>query len=285
MEKDNSLLYACWLNDITLIKERLEGVKPTQLKKTTQETGTPLHLAALNGNFEAVDLLIAAGADLEQGNFLGDNAMLACIEQGNLLMAKHLIEKGSDINKKGCQNRNALNQLIFYSWNEDFAQYLINKGCLINATARDGESLLQSAAVNNNTQAIQFLLSQGIDKAFLDKSLCWSIIYNLVDATGCLLNNGANLENMYLACKGIEKSLYHDTVSAGNRGSRQEMIKLLHDEGVDFKKAPARPISTYLEKTKLSPYDYAKERLSKFPQLTFIQDNIDLIDRLLSDKA
>lgn len=33
MENDNSLLYACWINNIELIKEKLKQVKASQLKK------------------------------------------------------------------------------------------------------------------------------------------------------------------------------------------------------------------------------------------------------------
>ena len=36
MENDNSLLYACWINDIEIIKEKLVDVKPAQLKKSIQ---------------------------------------------------------------------------------------------------------------------------------------------------------------------------------------------------------------------------------------------------------
>lgn len=38
MENDNSLLYACWINNIELIKEKLKQVKASQLKKSTRET-------------------------------------------------------------------------------------------------------------------------------------------------------------------------------------------------------------------------------------------------------
>ncbi|MCD7932780.1 MAG: hypothetical protein LUH15_16290 [Tannerellaceae bacterium] len=43
---------------------------------------------------------MAAEANIEQGNFLGNNTLLTCIENKKLDMAKYLIEKGSDINKK-----------------------------------------------------------------------------------------------------------------------------------------------------------------------------------------
>lgn len=135
MNDDGSLLYACAVNDHALIEQRLVNVKAAQLKKSTMETGTPLHAAALHGNLAAVDLLLAAGANLEAGNFMRNNAMLCCIEAGKLDMARHLIERGSDVNKKGCQNRHALSQLILYAWDHDFAHYLVGRGCHVNQTA------------------------------------------------------------------------------------------------------------------------------------------------------
>jgi len=55
MNDDKSLLYACYINDVKLVKERMENVNPTQLKKSTIEMGTPLHAAAVNENKEIVD--------------------------------------------------------------------------------------------------------------------------------------------------------------------------------------------------------------------------------------
>lgn len=281
MENDNSLLYACWVNDIELIKEKLKSVKPSHFKKSTTETGTPLHAAALNENKEAVDLLLEAGANIEQGNFLGNNAMLTCIEKGKLDMARYLIEKGSDINKKGCQNRNALSQLISYSWDKAFAEYLVNKGCLINTTSRDKETLLGDAAAWNNTEAMNFLFEHGIDKSYMNNAMCWSIIYNSTQAVRLFLNMGADLDEMYSLCKGIEKSLYHGVLAVNNRGNRSEMITLLFNAGVDFRQTPQRPVSVGLDKTKLSPYDYAIEKAKKFPgESDFISANINLVDKL-----
>ena len=49
-----------------------------------------------------------------------------------------------------------------------------------------------------------------------------------------------------------------------------------------IKIAPVREITTLtLEKTKLSPYKYAKEQLSKYPEKTFISKNLELIDSVL----
>jgi Ankyrin repeat. len=68
MNDDKSLLYACYINDVKLVKERIENVNPTQLKKSTIEMGTPLHAAAVNENKEIVDLLLGVGVNIETGN-------------------------------------------------------------------------------------------------------------------------------------------------------------------------------------------------------------------------
>lgn len=275
MEDDKSLLYACVINDLHLIKARLENVKPAQLKKSTQEHGTPLHAAALNGNKEAVDLLLEAGASLTAGNFLHNSAMLTCIEEGQLDMAKYLIEKGADVNKKGCQNRAALSRLICSAWDRDFAEYLLEKGSEINQVALDQQSLLRDAASFNNPEAIDFLLENGIDRNYFHSALCWSIIRNGVEAAALLMDKGANLDEMYASCKGIEKGVYHIIAT---RKDHDQMIRLLIRKGVDFHRVPDRAVVIGLDKTKLSPLAHAKQHLEKWPEATYIADHIYMME-------
>ncbi|HGM5491682.1 TPA: ankyrin repeat domain-containing protein [Serratia fonticola] len=275
MEDDKSLLYACAMNDLSLIKLRLENAKPAQLKKSSQEAGTPLHAAALHGNKEAVDLLLAAGADIEAGNFLRDNAMHACIKAGKLDIARYLIEQGSDINQKGCQNRHALNQLICYAWDREFAEYLLGKGCDILQTSRDGYSMLNDAACSNNTDAIDFLMKNGIDKSALNSALCWAILKNAPEATRYLLDQGSSLEEMYAATKGLEKGLYH-TLATKENGT--DLIKLLISHGVDFNKPPQRAVVVGIDKTKLSPLEYARAHFIKWSAAVYLTDNIRVME-------
>lgn len=211
-----------------------------------------------------------------------NSPLLTCIEERKLDIAKYLIERGANVNKKGCQNRNALSQLILYGWDKNFAEFLVEKGCLVNSTSVDKISLLEDAVITNNCDAISFLLKNGVDLANLNKSLCFAITYNAPKAISYLIQCGGDLDLMYKSCKGVYKSLYHDTLVLDNRGDRRETIKILLEAGVDFKIAPVRAITTLtLEKTKLSPYKYAKEQLSKYPEKTFISKNLELIDSVL----
>ena len=275
MEPDNSLLYACWNNDSGRIKELIKNGKKTQLKEIIQGVGTPLHAAATNENKEIVDLLLSAGADIDQSNYLGNSPLLNCIENGQIDMAKFLIERGANVQKKGQQKRNALSLLILYSWSKDFADFLLQKGCEINTTARDKQSLLSDAASCNNEEAIEFLLEHGIEEKYMAGALCWAIIHNSPDSVELLLTKGASLEEMYVRCKGIEKGLYHTTMV---RKDRRKLVELLIKSGVNFEEIPKRAVVVGLEKTKLSPYAYALERLSKFPESRYIHENVLLVE-------
>ena len=276
MNDDKSLLYACYINDVKLVKERMENVSPTQLKKSTIEMGTPLHAAAVNENKEIVDLLLGVGINIETGNFLKDSPLLTCIEKGKYEMAKYLIEKGADVNKKGCQNRHSLSKLILYAWDMSFAHYLLQKGCDINQTAIDKQSLLSDAASSNNKEAIDFLLANGIKKEYANSAVCWGIIHNSVDSVRILLDSGVDLNEVYASCKGIEKSMYHTAIE---RKGYDRMVRLLIEKGVDFKAIPERAVVVGIDKTKLSPFEFAKEKLQKWPSEIYINDHLDIVEQ------
>jgi len=276
MKDDKSLLYACYINDVKLVKERLENGSPAQLKRSTIEMGTPLHAAAINENKEIVNLLLSAGVNIETGNFLKDSPLLTCIEKGKYEMAKYLIENGADVNKKGCQNRHSFSKLILFSWDISFAKYLLQKGCDINQTAIDKQSLLSDAASSNNEEALKFLLTNGINRAYLNSALCWAIIRNAVDSVRLLLDNGGDLNEMYASCKGIEKGLYHTVIE---RKGYDKMLCLLIEKGIDFKATPERAVVVGIDKSKLSPFEYAKEKLQKWPTLIFINDYLKIVEQ------
>ena len=48
---DGSLLYACHINDMSLIRERIKGAKQKQLKQRHDNIGLPINAAAVNENY------------------------------------------------------------------------------------------------------------------------------------------------------------------------------------------------------------------------------------------
>lgn len=260
MEDDKSLLYACIINDVELIKERLEKATPAQLKKKDMEHGTALHAAAVHGNKEAVDLLLKKGADLSWKDSMKDTPMLSCIQNGKLEMAKYLIEIGSDVNAQGFHNRNGFSQLIVCrTWDKEFAQYLVDKGCDVNSMSRDQCSLLMDAAGYNNAEALKFLLDHGADKSKLPVVCCEAVLSKAVDTARFLFEMGITQEEMFQQGKGIERGCFHQALlQEGN----EEMVKLLC-RYIDLTAPPKRAVNTWTMTTKLSPLDFIKDLLSK----------------------
>jgi len=140
----------------------------------------------------------------------------------------------------------------------------------VNQTALDQQNLLGDAAGINNADAIEFLLANGVDRAFCDGAVRHAIVHNGVAALRTLLAHGASLGDMY-AGKGIEKSTYH---WAATREGAGEMIALLKRHGVDFGQAPARAVVVGIDSTKLSPLEHAKAKLAQWPDAGYLRDNI-----------
>lgn len=64
---------------------------------------TPLHLAARDGRFAALKVLVEAGADVNAIAADGKNALGIAIFNGNYAMADYLIDAGSDVNQADAQ--------------------------------------------------------------------------------------------------------------------------------------------------------------------------------------
>ncbi len=60
---------------------------------------TPLVLAAREGDLESAKLLLAAGADINQGTEYGWTPLLTATNNRNYRLARYLIEQGADVNK------------------------------------------------------------------------------------------------------------------------------------------------------------------------------------------
>ena len=130
--------------------------------------------------------------------------------------------------------------------------------------------MLGNAAGVNNVDAIEFLLAREVDRGYLDSALREAILHNGVAAARMLLAHGARLGDMY-GGKGLQRSTYHFVAT---RNHRAEMIALLQAQGVDFRQAPDRAVTVGVGTTKLSPLDYAKEVLSRWPGEAHLHPNI-----------
>ncbi len=277
---DGSLLYACHINDMSLIRERIKGAKQKQLKQRHDNIGLPLHAAAVNENYEAVELLLAQGTDLSWRNLVDNNAMLHCVVNGKLRMAKYLIERGTDVNAQGSHRYTALHYLMFRtSWNKDFAEYLLQKGADINSFAWDKEQPIMTAAGYGCMEGLQFLLDHGANTDRLPLACGWALSAGRTEIARFLFERGVTPEEIIAQGQGIEKGCIHRAATSfGVWKENSPMVELLC-QYVDVKKAPKRQIMIMGEATKLSPLDYAKELFAQNPQYTYLQKHIEVMEQ------
>ena len=122
---------------------------------------TPLGLATFLGHAEAVEALLAAGADV---NLTSRESMKmpplgsAMAVQRNDI-ARTLIEHGADVNGKAANDLTALHTAAARG-NLEAAKLLLDHGADLKATSTDGKTPLAYAEERNQPEMVAFLKSQ-----------------------------------------------------------------------------------------------------------------------------
>ena len=113
------------------------------------------------GKEEATTWFLDHGIDIETRDEEDDTALLVCLKEEEIELAKVLINRGANVNVKGRWNSTALH----ITEDINIAKILLKKGANINAKDEDGETPLY-IAVNSgdrNIDYIKFLLENGAD--------------------------------------------------------------------------------------------------------------------------
>ena len=113
----------------------------------TQRGATPLHKCAREGQLNVARALIEAGADVNAKEDDGWTPLHHCAQKGHLEVVRVLIEKGADVNAKEDDGRTPLH-LSASKGHPEVARALIEKGADVNAKNDDGETPLHTCALN-----------------------------------------------------------------------------------------------------------------------------------------
>lgn len=81
---------------------------PTCIHRKDQKGFTPLIFSTYMDNPAIAEVLIAAGADVDQRGSAGYTALMGVCFKGNVELAKLLIAKGADVNLKNDEGMTAL---------------------------------------------------------------------------------------------------------------------------------------------------------------------------------
>jgi|GEM_PF-1136955 len=220
---NDELIESAKTGDINKIKSLLEkGDKGADINaKGGKFDWTALMYAAGRGQTEAIELLIAHGADVNAKNKAGWTALMSAALNGQTEAVRLLIDRGADIEAK---DMGGLTALIFAAMNgqTEAVRLLIDRGADIEAKDNKGKTALIWAAEYSHTSAIELLLNKG---AHIGTALMWAAYKGKTEAIKLLIEKGADVN--------AKDNEGKTALMFAARGGHTEAVRLLIAKGAD----------------------------------------------------
>ncbi|WP_375604549.1 ankyrin repeat domain-containing protein [Wolbachia endosymbiont of Anurida maritima] len=128
---------------------------------TEEYSNTSLHLAAEQGNLDAVKYFVEKGGDVSAQDEIGYTPLHLAAKQGNLDIIKYLVEKGADVDVyQGGWGYSTPLHLAAANGHLDTVKYLMGKGANPNAIDGDGKTPLQRANEKGISDIVEYLVER-----------------------------------------------------------------------------------------------------------------------------
>lgn len=214
-------------NDADAVKELLADNPVDTLIEYGEHKITPLMKAAWEGDEAIVQLLLAAGANINAKSTDGqETALMSAVTRGHVPVVKLLLAKKADITPKNAYGFNAFTSAVA-AGNQEVAALLLDAGAKVNDGAH-GLTPLQFAASAGSIEMIDFLVKRGADvnhgaKAGGQTALLSAIYGGQTAAVKRLIELKADVNT---------KTKDGDTpLQAAGKGDQEEIIALLKAAG------------------------------------------------------
>lgn len=133
-------------------------------ERVVKSNGKTLLIATCEeGNIELAKILIDRGADINARDADGGTALIEACKKGNIELAKILIDNGANVNARDMYGNTAL---IYTCKGEDeieLAKILIEAGATVNAVNRSMDTALKEACEKENKELAKILIKEGAD--------------------------------------------------------------------------------------------------------------------------
>ena len=188
---------ACASGNVPQIKALLKN-DPSLVFIKDNYGATPLHLAAINGHKDVVELLLASRADANAKNNKGWTPLHAAAAGGHREVAQLLFASGADIDAQAQEGETPLHLAAMSGPHGymDVVEFLLANKADVNARDDNGNTPLHSAAYTGSKDAAELLLA---NKAEVDVKtddgvtpLHWAVVRGHKDVAELLREHGGH---------------------------------------------------------------------------------------------
>jgi cytohesin len=158
---DSPLYDAIWNSDRTMTEALVTKAGDARAAKWA-----PLHATVVTGDIQAIEDLLAKGADVNARDEDGYTALFIAALRGHKEVVELLLAKGADINARldvdarGAGGWTSLHAAARHD-RKSVAQLLIAKGADVNAKTEKGQTALSLAKENGHTKIVELLIKHG----------------------------------------------------------------------------------------------------------------------------
>jgi len=184
--------------DLELVKLLMPLTK--EINTTNNDLQTPLMMATESKNTKVVEYLLDKGANPYIPNSLGDFPLHVAAQNGDLEAVKFLIPYTKNINTKNQDKHYTPLILATQARNNKVVEYLLKSGADPLITFDGGYVAMHMAAKNGDIESLKLLIAaskQGVNISNHEKGntpLTVAVMAGQKDACELLLKNGADLE-------------------------------------------------------------------------------------------
>jgi ankyrin repeat protein len=146
----------------TPIDKKIPTAKPSSVPGDLSNKNTQLIQAAEKDDIQAVQTLLASGAEVNAANTYGVTALMMAAQNGHTDIVKVLLEAKADVNTKDTFAGTAL-MVATVKGHTKIVEALLEKGADVNAENTIGTTALWVAAYNGHVEVVKLLLESKAD--------------------------------------------------------------------------------------------------------------------------
>jgi ankyrin repeat protein/L-ascorbate metabolism protein UlaG (beta-lactamase superfamily) len=169
--------------------------KVTSQPDDNRDRSLPLHVAAIEGQLEIMEFLIAGGVIIDSHDIDESTPLMVACHSGQVEAAKLLLRHGAVVNQ-GDLNGSTPVDFAMLSGNTEVVQVLSEAGIDLAQPTQNNVTFMLPAAISGNVEMLEFLLASGVAVDTPNNTgstpLAGAASRGQIDAVRWLLANGAD---------------------------------------------------------------------------------------------